>query len=61
MLGGVLGRQISDFLQHRLDITVSSADIARQIAEEVQRSGGARTADVHLKIDTGMERIGVKR
>lgn len=60
VLGGVLGRQISDFLQHRLDITVSSIEIARQIAEEVRRAGGGPAADVHLKIDTGMERIGVR-
>jgi alanine racemase len=60
VLGGVLGRQISDFLQYRLDITVSSVEIARQIAEEVRRSGNGSAADVHLKIDTGMERIGVK-
>jgi alanine racemase len=60
VLGGVLGRQISDFLLHRLDITVSSVEIARQISDEVLRSGGGSSADVHLKIDTGMERIGVK-
>ncbi|HLF13276.1 MAG TPA: alanine racemase [Bacteroidota bacterium] len=60
VLGGVLGRQISDFLEHRLDITVSSLEIARQIDEEVRRSPAGARAHVHLKIDTGMERIGVK-
>jgi alanine racemase len=60
VLGGVLGRQISDFLQHRLDITISSIEVARQVAEEVRRSNAGTAADVHLKIDTGMERIGVK-
>ncbi len=60
VLGGVLGRQISDFLQHKLEITVSSMEIARQIDEEVRSSGTGNRADVHLKIDTGMERIGVK-
>ena len=60
VLGGVLGRQISDFLQHKLDITVSSVEIARQIDQVVTASGTGTKADVHLKIDTGMERIGVK-
>jgi alanine racemase len=60
VLGGVLGRQISDFLRHRLDITVSSMEIARAIAAEVRSSPPGTAADVHLKIDTGMERIGVK-
>jgi alanine racemase len=60
VLGGVLGRQISDFILHKLDITVSSVEIARQVSEEVRRAGGVSSADVHLKIDTGMERIGVK-
>jgi len=59
VLGGVLGKQISRFLEHRLDITVSSLEIARQISAEVTRAGGASPAEVHLKIDTGMERIGV--
>jgi alanine racemase len=60
VLGGVLGRQISDFLRHRLDITVSSLEIARQIDAEARRSAAGAVADVHLKIDTGMERIGVR-
>ncbi len=59
VLGGVLGRQISRFLEHSLDITVSSLEIARQISAEVTRGGGRSRAEVHLKIDTGMERIGV--
>lgn len=59
VLGGVLGRQIGSFLEHHLEITVSSLDIARQIDEEVRKSGDKR-AEVHLKIDTGMERIGVR-
>jgi alanine racemase len=59
VLGGVLGSQITRFLEHRLEITVSSLEIARQISAEVTRAGGTAPAEVHLKIDTGMERIGV--
>jgi alanine racemase len=57
VLGGVVGSQIKDFLQHRLEITVSSLEIARRINDE---AGGGVKARVHLKIDTGMERIGVR-
>lgn len=60
VLGGVLGRQVSDFLRHGLEITVSSPEIARQIDEEAGRAGDGARAEVHLKIDTGMERIGVR-
>jgi len=59
VLGGVLGRQISHYLEHSLDITVSSLEIAKQISAEVARAGGSSRAEVHLKIDTGMERIGI--
>jgi alanine racemase len=59
VLGGVLGDQIQAFLENDLEITVSSIELARRIENEVSISG-ARKARVHLKIDTGMERIGVR-
>lgn len=58
VLGGVLGSQIHQFVQHDLEITVSSLEIARRVASECESAG--RRAKVHLKIDTGMERIGVR-
>jgi alanine racemase len=58
VLGGVVGSQIKDFLLHGLEITVSSLEIARRINDEAG-SGGAK-ARIHVKIDTGMERIGVR-
>lgn len=59
VLGGVLGSQVDDFLEYNLDITVSSIEIAERINMEVQVNGGRRPR-VHLKIDTGMERLGVR-
>jgi alanine racemase len=59
VLGGVLGNQIRDFLEHDLEITVSSLEVAERINHEVPEYLG-RKARVHLKIDTGMERIGVR-
>ncbi len=58
VLGGVLGSQIKEFLNHNLDITVSSIALAERIEQEVSSNGGKK-AKVHLKIDTGMGRIGV--
>lgn len=57
ILGGVLGDQIPLFLDHDLMLTASSVDKLRAI-DECARARGVR-AKVHLKIDTGMERIGV--
>src|SRR5215469_6764333 len=57
VMGGIFGDQIPLFLRHELTLTASSIDKLRQI-DEVAREMGT-TAHVHLKIDTGMERIGV--
>ena len=57
VMGGVLGDQIPLFLEHGLAITASSIDKLTQI-DAAARDLGV-TATVHLKIDTGMERIGV--
>ena len=57
VLGGIFGPQVADYLRHDLEITVSSLDKLRQVEAVAEASG--RRARVHLKIDTGMERIGV--
>jgi len=57
VFGGVVARQIPQFLAHDLMMAASSIDKMRQIDEA---AAAAKTkARVHLKIDTGMERIGV--
>lgn len=57
VLGGIFGPQVAQFLQHDLEITVSSLDKLRQVEAAAEALG--RKAVIHLKIDTGMERIGV--
>jgi alanine racemase len=57
VMGGIFGDQVPVFLRHDLTLTASSIDKLRQI-EQVARDLGV-AAKVHLKIDTGMERIGV--
>jgi alanine racemase len=57
VFGGVWTRQIPLFLDHGLTLTVPSLARLRDV-EEAAAARSAR-ARVHLKIDTGMERIGV--
>ncbi|MFK7929257.1 MAG: alanine racemase [Myxococcota bacterium] len=57
VMGGIIGDQISAFIQHDLTITASSVDKLAAIEAEAARMG--QRAKVHLKVDTGMERIGV--
>jgi alanine racemase len=56
VLGGIVGAQIPRFLEQNLTLTASSVDKLLAIEEcAAERHVKAR---VHLKIDTGMERIG---
>jgi alanine racemase len=57
VLGGVWGNQVPLFLKHNLTITASSIEKLNQIDETAAQM--KIKANVHLKIDTGMERIGV--
>jgi alanine racemase len=57
VLGGILDNQVPLFLDYNLTLTASSVEKLAQI-DKAARAKGVR-AKVHLKIDTGMERIGV--
>lgn len=57
VLGGIIGNQVPLFLKHDLTLTASSIEKLTQINEAAAEMGVP--AKVHLKIDTGMERIGV--
>jgi len=56
--GGTLPEQVPLFAEHDLTLTGSSLDLL-EVAEEVSRSTGKRIK-THLKIDTGMERVGAR-
>jgi alanine racemase len=58
VMGGTLPSQLPVFLEHDLTLAVSSLDLL-SAAQEMALSA-ARQLRVHLKIDTGMERIGVR-
>lgn len=57
VLGGILGSQAPLFLDYDLTLTASSLEKLEQV-EATAEAKGVR-AKVHLKIDTGMERLGV--
>ncbi len=57
VLGGIWRDQIAQYLQHDLTLTASSVERLEQI-NAVAGEMGVK-ARVHLKIDTGMERIGI--
>jgi alanine racemase len=56
VLGGLVGAQIPLFLEQDLTLTASSVD--KLLAIESCAAAKGVKARVHLKIDTGMERIG---
>jgi len=57
VLGGLSGYQVELFIKYNLIITASSLDKLKLIDWIAYKIG--QKARVHLKIDTGMERIGV--
>lgn len=57
VLGGVWGNQVPLFINYDLHITASSLGKVKQINEISAQL--KKKAKVHIKIDTGMERIGV--
>lgn len=57
VFGGIGPHQVPLFLQHQLSLTAPSVEKLLLIDQAAAALG--TTAKVHLKIDTGMERIGV--
>ncbi len=57
VLGGTLPDQVPLFLKHDLTLTASSVELL-EAAQAFANAQGGRLK-VHLKIDTGMERLGV--
>lgn len=58
IFGGVFGGQIGRYLDFNLELTASSIEKLRAIDQVAQERG--TVAQVHLKFDTGMGRIGVR-
>ena len=59
VMGGLLPDQLPDLVHHRLTPVLSSLKIAKQLGDNVRSSPHAYA--VHVKVDTGMRRLGVAR
>lgn len=57
VMGGINVEQIPEFIKYDIDITTSSPDKTHAIDRTAGSLG--KKAKVHIKIDTGMERLGV--
>lgn len=57
VFGGLLAQQVDQYIKYDIDVTASSVLKLQQINESAKRLG--KRARVHLKIDTGLERLGV--
>jgi len=57
VLGGILFHQVQQFIVNKLDVTVSSLGLAYAVNKEAEKLG--KTARIHLKFDTGFNRIGM--
>ncbi|MCK5740450.1 alanine racemase [bacterium] len=57
VLGGESDLQLQDALDYNLEITVYTMTIAEQLSEMARKMG--RSVRVHIKVDTGMSRVGV--
>ena len=58
VMGGTLAAQLPEFLEYDLTLTASSLDLL--LAAEQLAASTRKRIRAHLKIDTGMERVGVR-
>ncbi|MGI9176091.1 MAG: alanine racemase, partial [Rhodothermales bacterium] len=56
VLGAPLPHHLAAYAQYRLEVTIASRSVAEAVIESAWRGEALR---VHLKIDTGMHRLGV--
>lgn len=58
VLGGIMPYEAEDVVAFHLCQTVFTLDVARALSDVSVRQG--KNADVHIKVDTGMGRVGVR-
>ncbi len=56
ILGTIIPGELSDVVDHDIAVTVHSSERVRRLDREARRAG--RPVSVHLKVDTGMGRLG---
>jgi alanine racemase len=56
VLGTIIPGELADVVDHDIAVTVHSSERVRRLGREARRAG--RPVSVHLKVDTGMGRLG---
>ncbi len=56
VLGTIIPGELGDVVDHDIAVTVHSSERVRRLGREARRAG--RPVSVHLKVDTGMGRLG---
>jgi len=60
VMGGYFGNAWGEVLHYQLTPVLHDPGQVEALAKEVRFRGGSTPADVHLKIDTGMSRLGIR-
>jgi len=58
ILGGIYPNEIEDLIKYNLSTSLSSSVIASAISKKAEKAN--KSVDVHIKIDTGMGRLGIQ-
>jgi len=57
ILGGIFADEVADLVHHNLSTILSTSHLAEALSKEGKKQG--KTVNIHIKIDTGMNRLGV--
>lgn len=57
ILGSIFPDEVEDLVQHDLATVLCTPHLAQALAKEAEKQG--KTVKVHIKVDTGMNRLGV--
>ena len=57
ILGGIFADEIADLVHHNLSTILSTYHLAEALSKEGKKQG--KTVNIHIKVDTGMNRLGV--
>ena len=57
LLGGIFPDEAEDLVRHNLATIVSTLPVAQALSREAEKQN--KTVSVHIKVDTGMNRLGV--
>jgi alanine racemase len=58
VMGGIFPNEVEELVRHDLSTTLSTLTVAERLSQEAEKQG--KTVGVHLKVDTGMGRLGMR-